>query len=417
MTIRLTAILFLALGLHGQVLTGVFSGTYGTTPTVADPATHNSGGSCTGSDGAGWTCSSATTVTMDVPSGGITCYTNDGTTNPATNGSTCTTGTQYSTGISTASTTTYKMISGKVGSTNSNIVTVTYTISGSTSISRDNAADLHYVTSASSFTTGNFTVGSGSNRILFAMVIGDATSDLVTSVTFNGSSMTQVAKVHAGNWLYAYCIVAPSSGAHTFTVSASGTASALEVEAISYAGALQSCTPDNSNTGTAASGNTTINLTANATVSGDWGVAFFNGYNGNNAPTAGGLGVTTDGSATVTWVRGSSPTVDWEGEGFEIPTTACTSGSPCIVSSSTPPNLTTLTSTTSVTSATQLLTLHNQSTHTYNTRQSYEPDFGEGAIFDSNGVINPTGAYNFQCEWPGASSVTIGGIVITFKHA
>jgi len=110
---------------------GAWDGLVSPSLTVATPTTSNSGGSCTGSDGAGWTCTGTTTVSMADATGSSTiCYTNDGTTTPAaTTPGTCSTGTTYSTGISTASTTTYKMLGTKSGMLNSSVATVVYTIS------------------------------------------------------------------------------------------------------------------------------------------------------------------------------------------------------------------------------------------------------------------------------------------------
>jgi hypothetical protein len=128
---RIIALLFLGLSLHGQSVillmgTGASSG-----GTVATPTTSNSGGSCTGSDGAGWTCTGTTVVTFaSATSGAAFCSTSDGVTTPtAPTPPTCGAGTNAN-GISTASTTTYKVIGTKSGLTNSAVLTVTYTISG-----------------------------------------------------------------------------------------------------------------------------------------------------------------------------------------------------------------------------------------------------------------------------------------------
>ena len=124
-----TGLLF-ALGLHAQILTPVAFSPSVNGSAVANPTTTNSGGSCSGSDGGGWSCSSTTTVSVvDGTSGATICYRTDGTNPAATTPGTCDGGsTTYSSGISTAATTTYKMLGTKSGLTNSSVVTVVYTI-------------------------------------------------------------------------------------------------------------------------------------------------------------------------------------------------------------------------------------------------------------------------------------------------
>ena len=130
---RILSLFFISCGIIcGQILSGVVvSHGPASGGTVANPSTTNSGGSCSGSDGAGWSCSGTTTVSMaDSTSGSTICYRTDATDPAATTPGTCDAGsTTYSSGISTASTTTYKMIGTKAGMTNSGVVTVVYTIS------------------------------------------------------------------------------------------------------------------------------------------------------------------------------------------------------------------------------------------------------------------------------------------------
>lgn len=90
------------------------------------------------------------------------------------------------------------------------------------------------------------TVGSGSNRALVVAVTG-ASSDLVTSATFNGVAMTLVNKttpMDGSRYLYAFYLAAPASGAHNIVVSASGTSDFILAAAASYTGVSQSGQPE-----------------------------------------------------------------------------------------------------------------------------------------------------------------------------
>ena len=78
------------------------------------------------------------------------------------------------------------------------------------------------------------TVGALANYLLVG-VVGDATSDLVTGVTYNGVAMTQLAKAYNANWVYVYGLYAPATGvSHNIVASASGSCSTLGLDAVSY---------------------------------------------------------------------------------------------------------------------------------------------------------------------------------------
>ena len=91
---RFLVLFCLSVGLNAQILSPIM---FGVDPDVKTPVDTNSGGSCTGSSGA-WTCTGTTTVSFTDASADFIRYTNDGSTTP-----TFTTGTLFTTGVSTAS--------------------------------------------------------------------------------------------------------------------------------------------------------------------------------------------------------------------------------------------------------------------------------------------------------------------------
>lgn len=107
----------------------------------------------------------------------------------------------------------------------------------------DTAADLGASTSAT-FTTGNYTVGSGSNRIVLLYTHTDINSaGYVTGATYNGVAMSSAAAVQHCNPANAitttmWYLVAPASGAHPFVISSAG-GSTTQALAISYSNASQ----------------------------------------------------------------------------------------------------------------------------------------------------------------------------------
>ena len=103
--------------------------------------------------------------------------------------------------------------------------------------------------------TVGFTVGSGSNRILFVGIYTANSSggDVVSGVTYAGSAMTRINTVQntqSGHQCraYLYYLLNPTSGANNIVVTSSET---VGLSAVSYTGAQQSGVPDASNTGTA----------------------------------------------------------------------------------------------------------------------------------------------------------------------
>lgn len=87
----------------------------------------------------------------------------------------------------------------------------------------------------------------GADRVLFVAVVGDRT-DIVTGVTYAGTAMSLVDKIHplgdeTSRWLYLYALTAPSTGANNIVASASSSCY-LEINAASYTGVSQSGQPD-----------------------------------------------------------------------------------------------------------------------------------------------------------------------------
>lgn len=142
-------------------------------------------------------------------------------------------------------------------------------------ISFDNSAQAQKTSGDLSTLTYSYTVGSGSNRILFVGVFFSSVSDPLSSgtVTYAGSAMTQVSgsPVHfAFSWLYLYYILNPTSGANNIVITGVG-ASGVGISSVaaSYAGASQSGQPDNTTTGNVPSG-PSITLSLTPANDSDW---------------------------------------------------------------------------------------------------------------------------------------------------
>jgi hypothetical protein len=157
-----------------------------------------------------------------------------------------------------------------------------------------------------SFTVAHTT--SGTNRILWVSVTtgnGGGAGDVVSGVTYNGTSMTQTGKVatYSGNpnglETYLYCLVAPATGTHNVVVSYPSLSGTVFVANASYTGASQTCTPDAS---AESASNiypaTSITGTVTTVADNDWVV--MSSYSGD--------GNTSAGSGTT--IRTTSPTLD-----------------------------------------------------------------------------------------------------------
>lgn len=121
---------------------------------------------------------------------------------------------------------------------------------------------------------------SGSNRILHVGAAND-TGDFITGVTYNGVSMTLIAKVQIGSgvsWKYLYELINPASGAHSVSIGFS--AGSPTGQAISHTGAQQSAQPDSFNTGSANNFSTQLDIATTVVASNCWLVGCFDASNG-----------------------------------------------------------------------------------------------------------------------------------------
>jgi hypothetical protein len=95
---------------------------------------------------------------------------------------------------------------------------------------------------AASFTYA-FTVGAGTNRILFVSVHHVATIEQVTAITYNGVSLTKIGYAANGSGTALWYLLAPATGANNLVFTALG-GSIVFAAASSYSGAQQSGQPD-----------------------------------------------------------------------------------------------------------------------------------------------------------------------------
>lgn len=147
----------------------------------------------------------------------------------------------------------------------------------------------------------------GSDLILWVgFGLGGTSSDNVTGITYNGTSMTLGTKVQTplDSWIYLYYLIAPSSGTNTVSVSVS---SAVDTKcgASSFTGANQTGQPDATTTNT---GSSVTTLATNITTIADnsWVV----GVSGaSNLTLSAGTGVTSRSGQVVqgvVWLLGDS---------------------------------------------------------------------------------------------------------------
>lgn len=137
---------------------------------------------------------------------------------------------------------------------------------------------------ATSFST-SFTVGSGSNRILFVWI--DPGTVGVTSVTYNGVNLSQYNGTYAfsDNQVLWY-LIAPATGSNTLVINYT-LAHIVRVCAASYSGVLQSGFPDNVSSTVFNSGTATVTCNLTPVASNCWGILFGNNNNGNLSSTSG----------------------------------------------------------------------------------------------------------------------------------
>ena len=181
---------------------------------------------------------------------------------------------------------------------------------GAAGITYDNAADGGNNGGSTASLSYSYTVGSGANRLLVVNLIGDATADDISSVTYSGTPMTLLGKVQApssNNWQYLYYLLNPSSGSHNVVVTA-GSSHYLISEAASWYNVKQTSQPDASTTNIAAAASTSIATSLTTIANGSLVVQGLWSY-GHLSPGAGAVPIITDaaiGGAGI-FASGGSP--------------------------------------------------------------------------------------------------------------
>lgn len=163
--------------------------------------------------------------------------------------------------------------------------------------------------SGSASSAGSVTVShtcSGSDRLLIACISSVVPGDTVTSVTYNGVSMTLVDKVPTQSNVetYMYYLLGPATGTNDIVVTSSATPLILLCAAASYTGVLQSGFPDAQSSDIGAGASMTGTVTTVAT--GCWMV--MSAY-GNSAGLSAGSGATQRAVTTRQGVFDSNGTV------------------------------------------------------------------------------------------------------------
>jgi len=155
----------------------------------------------------------------------------------------------------------------------------------------------HTENATGSSATANLTVASNDNRLL-AVVVGWSGTNTISSIAWDGQSFTKAAGVVDGGGNLRtdiWYLVAPNTGAHTVTVTFTGSVNLPNVAYISLYGANQSSPIGVTATNTGTAANTTVSITP--TTTGSWVLAALSA----NTTTTGSSGGTewwneTDGS-------------------------------------------------------------------------------------------------------------------------
>lgn len=102
----------------------------------------------------------------------------------------------------------------------------------------------------------------------------DGTTEVITGVTYNGVSMTQVNKLQepGARWWYLYILKNPATGTNNLVVSASGSTNFITLAA-SYAGTDTTTQPDDNASQATAGTQATISQNLTSTIAGDWAFA------------------------------------------------------------------------------------------------------------------------------------------------
>jgi hypothetical protein len=141
---------------------------------------------------------------------------------------------------------------------------------GTAGVTFDNAADGGNNGGSTTSLSYAYTVGSSANRLLIVNLIGSASTDDISSVTYGGVQMTLLGKVQAPSnaWQYIYYLLNPASGSNNVVVTAAS-AHYLISQAASWSDVKQSAQPDaiTTNMAAAATTSTTTSLTTVASGS------------------------------------------------------------------------------------------------------------------------------------------------------
>ncbi len=115
----------------------------------------------------------------------------------------------------------------------------------------------------------------GADILFVAFYWGQDAGQTISSVKYNGVSMTFVDTVNAGTSsnLSVYYLVAPSAGANTVLVTFSASVFNSAGVSLSYIGANQTGQPDSKNKGTNTN-STTITVSTTVVASNCWGIGF-----------------------------------------------------------------------------------------------------------------------------------------------
>jgi len=165
---------------------------------------------------------------------------------------------------------------------------------GAAGITYDNSADGGNNGGSTTSLTYPYTVGSGSNRLLVVNLIGDTSTDDISSVTYAGVAMTLLGKVQgpANNWQYLYYLVNPPSGSNSIVVKAISPHYLIS-QAASWYNVNQAAQPDAFTTNTAAVASTSITTSLTTVATGALVVQGLWSY-GHLAAGAGATPILTD---------------------------------------------------------------------------------------------------------------------------
>jgi hypothetical protein len=154
-------------------------------------------------------------------------------------------------------------------SASSVMASFTLASNGTAGITYDTSKDGGNNGGSSASLTYSYTMGSGPNRLLVVNLIGDASADDISSVTYAGTPMTLIGKVQApsNNWQYLYYLLNPSSGSNNVVITA-GSPHYLISQGASWYNVKQSAQPDASTTNTVAARNTSITTSLTTVATG-----------------------------------------------------------------------------------------------------------------------------------------------------